>query len=409
MQVTEQEFENFIKQLDEPEWYTQYRKDCFKKFQTLDMPGFKQGLNIKIQPDFDFNSVRPKAKPEVIKKITNPHDRIQIYSGNQMPHNDELKEFIADKWKEPEDENKIYYFNEAFANDFSIITGTPEKPAEIPTETPTQNQTETPTELNDFAYIAYEITDTPIITKTIILSNKFIHEIINTKTSSGNTIKYTSDDVRILGNGNHDLGYSTIQTLDKQTVHIQKRKAICEAQIKWNHFCFGSMYTKSTTNSDVNCPGVANTNTTLFIGDQDQQFDLYENVKNNAPKTRAFIKTVGALKGNAKALTESLIRVDKNAHNSYGHEAQRTILLSETAEADAIPKLEINNNDVQCSHASSVGQIDEDLMFYLQSRGLDDKTSQNIVVKGTFEPYLNIFDESLGQELDQIVDRALSG
>ena len=80
--------------------------------------------------------------------------------------------------------------------------------------------------------------------------------------------------------------------------------------------------------------------------------------------------------------------MEENAENSDGYQKEEVLLLSEEAEADSIPNLEIHNENVKCSHGASIGSIDKDKLFYLMSRGLSKETSIKLVVEGFFDSLL---------------------
>jgi len=84
-----------------------------------------------------------------------------------------------------------------------------------------------------------------------------------------------------------------------------------------------------------------------------------------------------------------LIRINKSAHQTESSQEQKNILLSDSAKADSDPKLEILNNDViRCTHGAAVGPVDSEMIFYLQSRGLDPSTAEQLIVDGFFQSTL---------------------
>ena len=114
------------------------------------------------------------------------------------------------------------------------------------------------------------------------------------------------------------------------------------------------------------------------------------------------------LTDSSKGLSRGLVRIGKNAAGSNGYEKQDALLLSDKAEADAIPNLEIHNNEVKCSHGSTVGQIDAEKMFYLMSRGLNEKEAKLKIVEGYFMPILDTFeDESVKEQIHTTIIEAL--
>ena len=152
--------------------------------------------------------------------------------------------------------------------------------------------------------------------------------------------------------------------------------------------CFGSKATMSEVTTILQGEGSSTNNHGIFFGNKNQQFDLVANSVHNAPHTVSDIFTKGALTGNGKCLYRGLVKINQNAFGSNGYQKEDTLLLSEDAVADSIPNLEIDNNDVRCTHGASIGRIDREKMFYLQSRGLNEGTATKEYVKGFFEPLI---------------------
>jgi Fe-S cluster assembly protein SufD len=96
----------------------------------------------------------------------------------------------------------------------------------------------------------------------------------------------------------------------------------------------------------------------------------------------------GALRDRARMIYQGLIRVHKNAQRSDAYQANRNLILSDKARADSIPSLEIEANDVRCTHGATVGQVDEEQLFYLMARGLNKHDAERLIISGFFEPVL---------------------
>ena len=102
--------------------------------------------------------------------------------------------------------------------------------------------------------------------------------------------------------------------------------------------------------------------------------------------------------------TIAFTKIMKNAANSAGHQKANILLLSDSAKASPIPKLEIDNYDVKASHEASVGRLDSEKLFYMLSRGLEMKEAMKLVVEGFFEPLLRqIQSQDLAEELRQTI------
>jgi Fe-S cluster assembly protein SufD len=117
---------------------------------------------------------------------------------------------------------------------------------------------------------------------------------------------------------------------------------------------------------------------------------LQEHFGNN---TRSDLVIHNALRDHSSANFTGLIRINKSAHQTESSQEQKNILLSDHSRADSDPKLEIQNNDViRCTHGAAVGPVDQEMVFYLQSRGLDKTTAEQLIVEGFFQSTLRKLD-----------------
>jgi Fe-S cluster assembly protein SufD len=107
-----------------------------------------------------------------------------------------------------------------------------------------------------------------------------------------------------------------------------------------------------------------------------------------APRTHSDLLFKGAVKDTAKSVYTGLIKITENATKSEAFQTNRNLTLSHGAWAESVPNLEIETNDVKCSHASTVGPIDDDQRFYLESRGIPTEVAERLVVFGFFDEVL---------------------
>jgi Fe-S cluster assembly protein SufD len=89
-----------------------------------------------------------------------------------------------------------------------------------------------------------------------------------------------------------------------------------------------------------------------------------------------------------------LIRIRENARGSVAFQTNRNLTLSEGAWAESVPNLDIQTNDVKCSHASTVGPVDDEQRFYLESRGIPPEVAERLIVLGFFDDVLNLLPVS---------------
>jgi len=120
-----------------------------------------------------------------------------------------------------------------------------------------------------------------------------------------------------------------------------------------------------------------------------QHVDFQTLQEHNGDATRSDLVIHNALRGRSSTNFTGLIRINRSAHQTESSQEQKNILLSDSAKADSDPKLEILNNDViRCTHGAAVGPVDEEMVFYLQSRGLDRASAEQLIVEGFFQSTL---------------------
>ncbi|MDQ6747844.1 MAG: Fe-S cluster assembly protein SufD [Candidatus Dormibacteraeota bacterium] len=146
----------------------------------------------------------------------------------------------------------------------------------------------------------------------------------------------------------------------------------------------------------------------LVIGDGKQHFDYQSLQDHFAPNCLSDLLVKGALKDESVSVYSGLIKIRKDAQHSDAYQANRNLLLSSKARADSIPMLEIEANDVRCTHGATVGQVDFDQLFYLQSRGFSLEDAQNTLVHGFFQPVIDrIALPQVREQIHETIDAAL--
>ncbi len=127
----------------------------------------------------------------------------------------------------------------------------------------------------------------------------------------------------------------------------------------------------------------------IYFGEGDQTLDFRTFQDHAAPDTSSNLLFKGAVGGHSRSVYTGLIRVRPDGRGTNALQTNRTIKLSEHAWAESVPNLEIENNDVHCSHASAVGPIDEEQRFYLESRGVPPEVAERLIVAGFFDEVLD--------------------
>lgn len=151
----------------------------------------------------------------------------------------------------------------------------------------------------------------------------------------------------------------------------------------------GGDYARVRTDAQVVGKGASTRQVALYFADGEQMHDFRTLQDHVAPKTNSDLLFKGAVQDHAKSVYTGLIRIRHDAKGSVAYQTNRNLTLSKGAWAESVPNLEIETNDVKCSHASTVGPIDEEQRFYLESRGIPPEIAERLVVLGFFDEVLS--------------------
>lgn len=192
-----------------------------------------------------------------------------------------------------------------------------------------------------------------------------------------------------LQDGAH-LTLSTLQDLDRASTLLAWRRATLrrDAQLTWVDGQFGAATSVTVNENLLDGPGAQLRFLGAFFGSAKQHMDITTAALHGAPHTGSRLDMKGALNDDGYSANYSIVFIGPAAKNASGHQHQETLVLSEGARADAIPKLDVENNDVSASHGATVGQVDPEQLFYLRSRGFSELAGKRLIVEGFFEPLL---------------------
>jgi Fe-S cluster assembly protein SufD len=187
------------------------------------------------------------------------------------------------------------------------------------------------------------------------------------------------------------LGYLNAQNLGMATWQVGSQVSTIDSDATLTSVCaaFGGDYARLRTDCRLVGRGATGKLRAVYFGEGDQMLDFRTFQDHAAPDTTSNLLFKGAVGGHSRSVYTGLIRVRKNARGTNAFQTNRNIKLSDGAWAESVPNLEIENNDVRCSHASAVGPIDEDQRFYLESRGVPTPIAERLVVTGFFDEVLS--------------------
>jgi Fe-S cluster assembly protein SufD len=127
----------------------------------------------------------------------------------------------------------------------------------------------------------------------------------------------------------------------------------------------------------------------LYFGEGDQTLDYRVVIDHEGKNTTSDVFLKGAVEDDAQSVFTGLLRIEKDATRTSTFETNRNLVLSENAKAQSVPNLEILCNDVICGHASSVGPLEREHLYYLQSRGLTRERAERLLIKGFFQEVID--------------------
>jgi Fe-S cluster assembly protein SufD len=151
----------------------------------------------------------------------------------------------------------------------------------------------------------------------------------------------------------------------------------------------GGRYARLRSESLLAGSGAESDLTAVYFGDGHQMLDFRTLQDHAAPHTRSDLLFKGAVEDTAQSVYSGLIRIRDVAQGTQAFQTNRNLVLTEGAEAKSVPNLEIEADDVKCSHASTVGPIDDDQLYYLATRGVPPEEAERLIVLGFFD---DVFD-----------------
>ena len=192
------------------------------------------------------------------------------------------------------------------------------------------------------------------------------------------------------------LNYISVQNWSRQFVSVQVNSTVAEEQSSAVNLSlnFGGRYSRLESVSSLAGAGSRSDMLAVSIGGADQEFDQRTLQDHLQPNTTSDLLYKNALSNNARTVFSGLIKVERGAHRTDAYQKVRNLLLSDEAEANSMPGLEILADEVRCTHGATSGQIEPEELFYLQSRGIPELKAKGLVVNG----FLNEVVDRLSNE-----------
>ncbi len=211
----------------------------------------------------------------------------------------------------------------------------------------------------------------------------------------------TSGSAEVFAGEGANVAYLALQRWGRHAWQFANQRARVErdAHVRIVNVALGGRFAKTRVEASLVGTGATAELKGLFFGSQDQFFDFHTLQEHRVGHTTSDLLFKGALRDRARSLYAGLIRIEENAQRSDAYQANRNLLLSDQAKADSIPMLEILNNDVRCTHGATVGPVDREHLFYLQSRGIPRGAAERMIVQGFFGQVLERIPIQQAREL----------
>ncbi len=195
--------------------------------------------------------------------------------------------------------------------------------------------------------------------------------------------------------------YAAVQNFGQEVFNFTRRWAEVgqDAKLRWTLGWLGGRTTFSHIENYLSGPGSEVSDVEIFFTGGRQHFDLTSNLRHQKPHTKGEVTVKGVLKDKSEAAYWGRIQIYPGAQHANAFQSARSLILENGPRSNAIPSLEIEANDVRCTHAASASPIDEEQIFYLQSRGFTIEQARKAIVEGFFEPTIE------GIPLPEVQDR----
>ncbi len=359
-----------------------------QKFTKLELPTFnhRKGFALQINVDWEkvFAEMQKAENPEIIADET-----VKICKLS------ELGEDFISKYAQrlvSASENKLLALHYSAAPDAVVIS----IPKNIIVENP--------------IIINTKVKSTASAESIIIVADGGAQAMIVENAISTADAHYKSQIIQIYAQPNAKIAYCTVHN-EKAGTHsftTKRAEVLQDANINWIDFVIGEGFTQVQVRSYLRESGAEAQQYQAIVGTETQQCDINSDAFHEQSNTASIVLAKGILSDKSRAMYRGTVRVEKNAANCQGHQKADMLLIGDEARCNAIPVLEVKNDDVSCSHGTTIGQIDEEQLYYLLSRGLEEKEARKLLILGFIELILQkITNENAREELLNIIQQKL--
>lgn len=218
--------------------------------------------------------------------------------------------------------------------------------------------------------------------------------------------------VEMIVGENSVVRYMNLQDFDHTTWNFLTGRAVVarDADLRWVQVSWGSRLTKAFLDLDLRGQGSDTELLGIYFPTGRQHIDHQTLQLHRVPNCRSDLLFNGALKDRARSVYMGYIKVLRDAQKTDAYQRNGNLILDGTARADSIPGLEIEADDVRCTHGATAAQVEDEYVFYLMARGLSRAQAERMIVQGFFQAVLDrVPVESVVAKLERVIERKIGG
>ena len=367
-----------------PVWRASQMDPAFAVFQSLEEPtGAEEDWRYVVY-DMDFSSLGPALVPGTelddgpfLSSLGDTSGHVLIVDGHvvsaesdgfQLTRIGESDELIS---RVPVDHNKLAAAHTAFAPDGIVIRAPNGHVIDAPLVVEVQGTTP---DTASFPHVVVQVGE-----------NAEAEVLVVYRSSPGARLLMVPEiDLEVSTGGN--LRFVSVQGLDHAaSIVVHQRAGLGrDASSRIGEVGLGADLGRLDLGVDLEGDGSSSEVVGLFFGEEAQTLDYRMVIDHSGRGTTSDVFLKGALEDHAQSVFTGLLRIEKDAQKTSTFETNRNLVLSEHAKAHSVPNLEILCDDVVCGHGSSVGPLEQDHLYYLQSRGLHRDRAERLLIRGFF-------------------------
>ncbi len=248
-------------------------------------------------------------------------------------------------------------------------------------------------------------------TLIIVEEGAYCHFIEGCSAPRYNVVNIHAGSVELFIKKNAILRYSTIENWSRNMYNLNTKRAIVEegGAIEWVSGSFGSKVSMLYPMSILIGEGARSEFTGITFAGKDQYLDTGTKVIHAAPNTSSMVNSKSISKDGGVAIYRGLVKVYPNATGSKSSVSCESLMLDSKSRSDTIPVVDIGTDDVDLGHEAKIGRIDDEVVFYLMSRGISEQEAKSMIVQGFANPIAKELPLEYAVEMNQLINLELEG